>query len=162
MLSLKMKMESFHSLKWLEPMIPQNRGLMSGDGEGLRGRPCSISKENHCNLRSSPQSADQLQSGPWRGKVDLSSSHWWAFRSTYITDIVLCSCTVTSSFSDFFKVFAKALYTEIENDLVSCQSVFLNQEQVGLLTPLLWVCNWLSVHWLYHKATSHLKTLKWC
>lgn len=52
----------FHSLKWLEHMIPQSRDLMSGDGSRLQGQLSYISKES----QASPES-DQFQSGPRRG-----------------------------------------------------------------------------------------------
>lgn len=74
-LSLKMKTASSPSRKWLEPTIPQNRGPTSGDEEArATGSAVSLRRAVN-NLRSSLQPADQSQSAPQGGKVDLSSSH---------------------------------------------------------------------------------------
>lgn len=82
--SLKMRMGSFHNLKWFEPMTPQNRGLTNGDGKGQGGRPSSVSKESY---RSSPQSANPVHLGPQGRQVDLGLSPRRTCRCVYVVDM---------------------------------------------------------------------------
>lgn len=106
MLSLKMKMESSHSLKWLEHMIPQSRDLMSGD----RSRGCKASLAT--SLRRVPGLHQNLLTNSslvQGGEMDLSSSHWLTFRFMYIIDVSTVQLYCNTISFRFSKVFAKSL-----------------------------------------------------
>lgn len=139
MLSLKMKMESSRSQKWLGPMIPQSRDLTNGDGEGRPGR---LAVSLRRAPRSSPGSADQFQPGPGRWKVDLSSCRWLTFRFMYIIDISTVRSTVTPSLSDFLKYLLSLCKERLKTTLNFAGSAFLHWEEISILKPFLWGCNW--------------------
>lgn len=61
--------------------------------------------------RSSPESAGQVQAGPRRREVDLSSHRRLTFRFMYVIDISTVQLYCNTMSFRLFKVFAKSLQT---------------------------------------------------